>query len=146
MRNEAIQLLIVFFICLLLNLFIFLFAKNRILRFLAKSRFIYISISIVIGSFIAPIIQGVWVLTLPYDKGYFFGLGFHTICAIIFMLLMFYFVYNFKKRNPNISVKQDNALKSISIGSVLVCILYIITLPLFWIFYGLLCVAYLFFR
>ena len=120
-----------------LTLFLFLFVKNKILHFLAKSCFIHSGISLVIGSFIVPIIQGLLVLVSGFNNEYVVGFAFHTLFASIFIVLMLYLIYKFKKQNPSISIQQNNALKNISIGSVLVCILYIIALPLFWILFGL---------
>lgn len=120
-----------------LTLFLFLFVKNKILRFITKSRLFHIGISLVIGSFIVPIIQGLLVLVSGFNNEYVVGFAFHTLFASIFIVLMLYLIYKFKKQNPSISIQQNNALKNISIGSVLVCILYIIALPLFWILFGL---------
>lgn len=120
------------FIYSLLNLFLFLFVKNRILRFLAKGPISWLSI--ILGSLIVPIIQGgLWILSKSDNAEDMIALILHTGFAIMFIvsLLMSYF-----PQNSSTSKQQNNALKSIAkciIGSVLVCILYIIALPLFWI-------------
>ena len=135
-------------IILLCALSIFLIPKIRkcffkLLKdneYFIKSRYIYLSSFM--GSFLFPIIQAVWIMTMNSNKqGYIIALYFHTLFSIVvFIFFLFYFLRKWRLLCG--FAKKRLRLRYFFINTLLVFVSYIVLLPIFWFIFGLFSILY----